>query len=206
MFFEVMLSQFVSSILNFHFMLKVKDAITDDEERAGWTGSCYAWINGISGMMQFFILPAITKAINPKWLWLSMPGTMLSLTATQLFLYGRNPPLSLVACSFLSMKIIEYSLRGQVSEMVFASLDYESRFVGKQKIGLMANRLGKSITAVSLFFLATHFEKDESELYHILVLGSNVAAFLWLFTTLNLTNFMDNPSISAKSRGTHCEK
>ena len=39
MFFEVILSQFLSSVLNFHFMIKVKDTITNDEERAGWTGN-----------------------------------------------------------------------------------------------------------------------------------------------------------------------
>lgn len=39
MFFEVILSQCLSSVLNFHFMVKVKETILDDEERAGWTGS-----------------------------------------------------------------------------------------------------------------------------------------------------------------------
>ena len=38
MFFEVILSQCLSSLLNFQFMMTVKDAIADDEERAGWTG------------------------------------------------------------------------------------------------------------------------------------------------------------------------
>lgn len=42
MFFEVILSQCLSSLLNFQFMVTVKDAITDDEERAGWTGSVSA--------------------------------------------------------------------------------------------------------------------------------------------------------------------
>jgi hypothetical protein len=38
MFFEVIISQCLSSLLNFQFMMTVKDAIQDDEERAGWTG------------------------------------------------------------------------------------------------------------------------------------------------------------------------
>lgn len=190
MFFEVILSQFLSSLLNFHFMIKVKDTITNDEERAGWTGNCYAWINGISGVMQFFILPIATKKINLTWLWILMPSIMLFFTTMQ-FLSRTDPSLSLVASSFLSMKIIEYSLRGQVTEMVFASLDYESRFVGKQKIGLIANRFGKSITAVSLFLVATYYNDDESEQYHILVIGSNIAACLWLLTTINLTCYME---------------
>jgi hypothetical protein len=38
MFVEVILSQCLSSVLNFQFMVKVKEAIIDDEDRASWTG------------------------------------------------------------------------------------------------------------------------------------------------------------------------
>lgn len=38
MFIEVILSQCLSSVLNFQFMVKVKEAIVDDQERASWTG------------------------------------------------------------------------------------------------------------------------------------------------------------------------
>ena len=39
LFCEVILSQCLSSLLNFQFMVKVKETILDDEIRAGWTGS-----------------------------------------------------------------------------------------------------------------------------------------------------------------------
>jgi len=120
-----------------------------------------------------------------------MPSIMILLTAIQV--YENNPSLILVGCTFLSMKIIEYSLRGQVSEMVFASLDYESRFVGKQKINLFANRLGKSGTAAALFLLATYMDKNVKELNHFLVIASNMIAFLWLFATLQLTRYIEVP-------------
>ena len=120
-----------------------------------------------------------------------MPSIMILLTAIQYQFYDNDPSLTLVGCTFLSMKTIEYSLRGQVSEMVFASLDYESRFLGKQKINLFANRLGKSGTAAALFLLATYMDKDVKELNHLLVLASNVIAFLWLFATLQLTKHIE---------------
>jgi hypothetical protein len=206
-------------------MVTVKDAITDDEERAGWTGGvstvmlhlkftqfcmisdlsllsfqrcsiiivmqCYAYINGISGAMQFLILPIITKRVHSSYLWLLMPSTMLLLTAIQF--YQNNPSLALVGFTFLTMKIIEYSLRGQVSEMAFASLDYESRFIGKQKINLFANRLGKSGMAASLFLLATYMDKDVKDLNRLLLLASNGIACLWLLSTVQLTRFIDKP-------------
>eukprot|EP00979_Chaetoceros_neogracilis_P005812 scaffold1124_cov270-Chaetoceros_neogracile.AAC.2 len=77
--------------------------------------------------------------------------------------------------------------------MVFASLDYESRFVGKQKINLFANRLGKSGTAAALFLLATYMDKNVKELNHFLVIASNMIAFLWLFATLQLTRYIEVP-------------
>mmetsp|Transcript_5122 Transcript_5122/g.9733 ORF Transcript_5122/g.9733 Transcript_5122/m.9733 type:complete len:513 (-) Transcript_5122:697-2235(-) len=189
MFVEVILSQCLSSVLNFQFMVKVKEAIIDDEDRASWTGKCYAWINGISGFMQFFVLPICTQKIPLSWLWIMMPLVMGCLTLMQL--YEKQPSLKLVGVTFLSMKTIEYSLRGQVSEMVFASLDYESRFIGKQKINLFANRLGKSAMAVTLFLLATYLDKEDSELNHILVYGSNLIAFIWLISTIHLTRYID---------------
>jgi ATP/ADP translocase len=151
---------------------------------------CYAWINGISGFMQFFVLPICTQKIRLSWLWIAMPLAMLCLTSMQM--YGKQPSLKLVGITFLSMKTIEYSIRGQVSEMVFASLDYESRFIGKQKINLFANRLGKSAMAVSLFLLATYLDKEDSELSQILVLGSNLIAFVWLLSTIQLTKFIED--------------
>ena len=190
MFFEVILSQCLSSVLNLQFMMKVKDTILDDSVRAGWTGGCYAWINGISGAMQFLILPIITKRVHISYLWLLMPSIMLLFTTLQQ--YVDNPSLTLVGCTFLSMKTIEYSLRGQVSETVFASLDYESRFIGKQRINLFANRLGKSATAASLFILATYMEKEGRELDKLLVMVSNVIAGIWLFATLQLTRCIND--------------
>lgn len=171
-------------------MMKVKDTILDDSVRAGWTGGCYAWINGISGVMQFLILPIITKRVHISYLWLLMPSIMLLFTTLQQ--YVDNPSLTLVGCTFLSMKTIEYSLRGQVSETVFASLDYESRFIGKQRINLFANRLGKSATAASLFILATYMEKEGRELDKLLVMVSNVIAGIWLFATLQLTRCIND--------------
>lgn len=193
LFSEVILQQCLSSIINFQFMVKVKDAILDDEVRAGWTGGCYAWINGISGLLQFMILPIITKRVDPSWLWLFMPSVMLLLTSMQIYQY--NVSLYQVAFTFLSMKTMEYSLRGQVSEMVFASLDYESRYLGKEAINLFANRLGKSGMAVSLFLLTTYIEKDHSELRDFFKVASSTVAFIWLMTTIRLTAFLKQKSI-----------
>ena len=148
LFFEVLISQFFSSLLNFLFITKVKVSITDDNDRAGWTANvsylyfyshvislptswlnfynnswlwtihfqCYAWINGISGVLQFFVLPVSIKRMNPKHIWLFMPSIMAALTFSQYIV--SNGSLLLVAATFSCMKTLEYSLRGAVTEMV----------------------------------------------------------------------------------------
>lgn len=60
----------------------------------------------------------------------------------------------LLTQSFVVMKTLEYSLRSVLSELVYVTLDHESRFVGKQIVALFANRLGKSAVAVALTMLS----------------------------------------------------
>mmetsp|Transcript_15056 Transcript_15056/g.18361 ORF Transcript_15056/g.18361 Transcript_15056/m.18361 type:complete len:545 (+) Transcript_15056:231-1865(+) len=189
MFCEVIISQCLSSLLNFQFVNEVKNSILDDKERAGWTGNCYAWVNGVSGALQFFILPFVVKRIGPRWLWLTMPLIMLVLTSIQF--YAKEPSLSIVGLTFLTMKTIEYSIRGQASEMVWVKLDYESRFIGKELINLFANRLGKSTTAVLLFVLSMQLEKDGgTHLRHISIVACNLLAILWLFSAMRLARMI----------------
>ncbi|KAL7526515.1 hypothetical protein ACHAWF_001802, partial [Thalassiosira exigua] len=57
LFFEVVISQCLSSLVNFVYLYKLKSTVADDAERAGWSGSFYAWINGVSGIFQFFVIP-----------------------------------------------------------------------------------------------------------------------------------------------------
>lgn len=89
------------------------------------------------------------------------------------------------------MKTIEYSLRGQASEMVWVMLDYESRFIGKELINLFGNRLGKSTTAICLFLLAMQLEKDSShDVREFAVNSSMILAFLWLLCTIRVTQLI----------------
>lgn len=117
-----------------------------------------------------------------------MPITMLILTLLQF--NEQKPSLTLVGLTFLAMKTIEYSLRSQASEMIWVMLDYESRFIGKELINLFANRLGKSATAVTLFLLTVHLEKDESQLRKFAIHASIALALLWLICTIRLTRLI----------------
>ena len=83
LFVEVLLCQSLSSLLNFLFLVKTKEAIPNDEERAGWSGKCYAWTNGVSGFLQFVVMPIAMKWVDPRYIWLVMPSAMILLCSEE---------------------------------------------------------------------------------------------------------------------------
>ena len=134
-----------------------------------------------------------------------MPSIMLILTSLQFF--EKTPSLVLVGLTFLTMKTIEYSLRGQASEMVWVMLDYESRFLGKELINLFANRLGKSMTAICLFLLTIYLEKPDDvdaadsssqhDVRRFAVNASIVFAVLWLLCTIRVTTLIPTKRVKS---------
>jgi ATP/ADP translocase len=72
------------------------------------------------------------------------------------------------------------------------SLDYESRFLGKEIIGLTVNRFGKSIMALACFGLSLDLDYLRSALA--------LVAFLWLIATYRLIRLVDVGTSEAKSK------
>jgi hypothetical protein len=68
---------------------------------------------------------------------------------------------------------------------LYVSLDYESRFVGKEIIGLFVNRLGKSGMAVILSLVTSLFGSSPI-LDKAFVQALSVSSFLWLFASYPL--------------------
>lgn len=142
LFFEVVSFQSLSTVLNVCFVTKLKDAVPDDAARAAWTGQFYAAINGISGLLQFVVLPLFMRSLDPAWTWRLMP--LIPLFCTLFTSIQYDPSLYLVAFSFFAAKLMDYSLRNVLNEMVYVPLDFESRYLGKEVIGVFGNRFGKS--------------------------------------------------------------
>ncbi|KAL3910254.1 MAG: hypothetical protein SGILL_007764 [Bacillariaceae sp.] len=189
---EVLTCQSVSAIINFLFMLKVKECITDDYHRASWTATWYARINFVSGVLQFCVLPLLMRrfelngAKSKRKLWLLMPVTMM-VCSTLMTYQAEDLSLLLVTASFALYKILEYSVRGVAVEMVYVNLDYESRFFGKEVIGLFVERLGKSGTAVVLSLVSWAFGNSVL-LDKAFVQALSLASLLWLFASFPLAH------------------
>jgi len=162
LFCEILACQGLSTVLNVLTVTKVSEVISDDTERAGWMGNFFATINVLSCVFQFGILPATSKYTEPSMLWKGMPMLMLAMTcfvSVPKLSGGTNgdPSLNLIASAFLVMKTLEFSVRRMLDEMVYVPLDFESRFLGKEVIGVLGYRFGKSAASLALSALTSSF-------------------------------------------------
>jgi len=139
-------------------------------------------------VLQFFIIPLLTKRVEVRWLWLFPPFIILCFSFIQQ--YGAPDSMTTISLLFASMKIMDYSFRGVTSEMLYVSLDYESRFIGKEVVNLFAARLGKSGMAVCLSVLSSLWVNSEVELEKFVSSESSVLATLWICATFRLTTLL----------------
>jgi hypothetical protein len=185
LFREILASQGLATLLNVCFVSSLGATITDDTARAGWVGNFYALINIISMALQFGVLPLLMQVIEPRALWRCIP--LISLCFTSFQALRTAPTLYIVSASLLVMKVLEYSVRRMLDEMVYVPLDFESRFVGKEIIGVFGYRLGKSLMSLSLAVMTTAFGNFNLQQLSIF---SNVAAVVWAKTAWNLSNLV----------------
>jgi ATP/ADP translocase len=167
------------------FVASVGATITDDQERAGWVGNFYALINVGSMALQFAVLPQLMRFMEPKVLWRLTP--LLSLCFTTWQAVQKTPTLYMISASLLVMKVLEYSARRMLDEMVYVPLDYESRFVGKEIIGVFGYRFGKSLISLSMSVLTSMFGQFD---LHALSILSDITAFAWAKAAWDLSSLV----------------
>jgi ATP/ADP translocase len=127
----------------------LKIEIPNDMERSAYTGRFYALISAISAVLQFVALPMGMQRLEPKHLWRWMPILPMLVALYQILPGSSASSLRMVAFAFLVTKILDYSVRVVIYNMAYQPLDFESRFVGKEVIGVFASRFGRS--GMSLF-------------------------------------------------------
>jgi ATP/ADP translocase len=148
LFVETLLCQGLSTVLNVRFISFLRLAFPRDQDRAVYMGKFYAAANAASGLTQFLVLPNLMPRADKRLVWAFMPLAMGCVMIASLAAAG--PSLDLIAGAFLLMKVLEYSVRGVCQELLYVPLDFEARFVGKEVIGMLGYRLGKSGTSLVL--------------------------------------------------------
>jgi ATP/ADP translocase len=182
---EILASQGLATVLNICLVNKLATSIPNDQERAGWVGVFFSLINVITMVLQFGILPPLMTIIEPKQLWRVIPVVSLLFTGYQALQV--DPTLNVVGASLLVMKVSEYSARRMLDEMIFVPLDFESRFVGKEVIGVFGYRFGKSLMSLVLSGI-TSLDRDFG--MRKLSVLSNLVSLAWLQTAWRLSNLV----------------
>ena len=146
---EVVAYQCLSTILNVAFVRALKDTIPNDIERSAYTGRFYGLVNAIATALQFTVLPFLLKRFEQATFWRTTPIWSF-LCCAMLVAKQNHLPLYLLASAFFLAKILDYSFRTYFYISVFQPLDFESRYLGKETIGLFGGRFGKSAMSLVL--------------------------------------------------------
>lgn len=193
LFIEVVSFQTLSTLLNICFVAKLREAIQIDTERAGWTGNFYALVNGTSALLQFAILPLFMKRLEPRWVWRIMPLILLACIGVQCLQI--DPSIYVLSFCMYVAKTLDYSFRQVLNQIIFVSLDFESRYLGKEIIGILGNRLGKSGISVVLSVLPFIFKNFSIRKMSSLI---TIAALIWSWSAYRLSCLVPTKYFAAK--------
>jgi hypothetical protein len=186
LFVEVITFQSLSTVLNVCFVKQLKLALPIDTDRASYTGQFYALVNGSSGLLQFLVLPLARQYLEPQWVYKFLPGLLMPLLLYTAIVVSSIPSmvgtttmvsattaaaavvstsvahakgLRIAAVAFFALKSLDYSIRNVANEMVYQPLDFDARYLGKEVIGVFANRLGKSGSSMMVSALTSIFPR-----------------------------------------------
>jgi ATP/ADP translocase len=196
LFREILASQGLATILNVCFVSAIGTAIPNDQERAGYVGRYYSLINIITMALQFAVLPPLMTILEPRRLWQILPFLPLVITAYQVYQNTDQPSLYIVSASLLVMKVSEYSARRMLDEMIFVPLDFESRYLGKEVLGVFGYRLGKSPMSLAI---SAWGALDPSFGLRKQGILSNAVSILWLKTAWSLSTLVPTRAEAEKA-------
>jgi ATP/ADP translocase len=183
LFLEVLSFQSLNTILQIALVRTLKTEIPDDVARSAYTGRLYAVVNACSALFQFGVFPFVLRRLEPRWIWRALPwGSWL----LSLRLVGRATSLTGVATAVVVAKVTDYAVRSVVYPMAYQPLDYHSRYVGKEVIGVFGSRTGKSGVSLLLSSLTMLGCTGLPQLNQLAL----VAASLWMASTVWLSRLI----------------
>ena len=196
LFGEVITFQALSTVLNVCFVRQMKENIPNDTNRAAFMGNFFAGVNGVSSVTQFFVWPFLRKYLEPQWVYRFLPLLLMPLLSYGAFwntavasttAIGSSNGLWIAAIAFFVLKSTDYSVRNLANEMVYQPLNFDARYLGKEVIGVFANRFGKSGTSIILAGLTTMFGFASKSSRPLSQLAVGVGA-VWSACSIYLSN------------------
>lgn len=168
----VSISQFVIFIADLQFNLVFEQIVTEKDERTQYLGQFYSYINVVSFILQFVVLPFLLVRFKMRSIFLTIPILYLFVIIGGLNLGVGSLPI--VASVFIIMKGNDYSVFAAVKEVMYSPLLSLQKFGAKYITDMFVYRSAKALIA---FVMAQFIIKDTSTLSII----QFICLSLWIF-------------------------
>lgn len=81
-------------------------------------------------------------------------------------------------------------MRVAANETLYVSLDYESRYLGKKVISLIAGKFGKSAMAIALSVVMVLYGDKPDTMWYLMATAT-FFTFLWLYWSMRLHSLIE---------------
>jgi len=148
------LSQFVLYIAEFQFNIVFEQVVTLKDERTAYLGRFYSYVNIVSILLQFFVLPYLLLKVKTRTIFFAIPILYLMVILGGLS-FGASS-LFVVGAVFVTFKGTDYSVFAVAKEVMYNPLMNLQKFGAKYITDMFVYRLSKALIA---FLFALEFFK-----------------------------------------------
>ena len=176
----ILSTQIVSTVLDLRFngLTEIERPIKDD--RTAFYGTFYAWLGGISCVLQLAAVPLALRFLSVRIIHISIPVVhVLSGFALTL-----APSLRTGATAYMLFKALDYSFFRAAKELFYMPLTYDERYRAKQIIDSFGYRFAKGGSAGVIELVRLVVKTIPGAAFAITAM---VMAGLWDVIAINLT-------------------
>lgn len=170
----VVLTQFIINIFDFKFNMAFEAAIPDSTEKTTYLGHLYTLTNGLTLLLQIFVVPLLLKKISEKNYHLFIPLSFILCLGVILV---PGFPVFSISAVYIYIKAADYSLFSSGKEILYQPLSPEQKYGAKYLTDMLVYRAGKALIAAVLIYI------QSSTILNIMILGFLT---LWVIQVLRL--------------------
>ena len=142
----ILSTQVLSAATGLAFNWELFDEFADIDAQTAWSGIFQSWINGLSAVLQFFVVPFLLSRVSVRAVNIAIPICQI-LTCAWLFF---APSLWSAAIAHLTFKVFDYSLFRSAKEILYIPFSWDVRYRAKEVIDVFGYRLGKGLASLAI--------------------------------------------------------
>lgn len=177
----VALSQLVIYIAELQFNILFEQMVTTKNERTAYLGQFYSYVNGVSLVLQFFVLPYLLLRFSNRSIFLAIP--ILYIIVVICGVSTGVSSLFITAAVFITFKGVDYSAFAIAKEVMYNPLLSLQKFGAKYLTDMFVYRLAKALIA---FVFALEFIKNRYITMNVLTSLQFIFLGIWIFLVFTL--------------------